>query len=190
MISTATILAGGMNLRMDGVKKYLLPYHGKALLEHMMEVLVPLFSTIVLVSNDDASLVATYPFSKVVPDAFRGKGPLAGIHAALKASPGAATFVFACDYPMLDAGLIQGMCTNYAEGMDAYVPRHPRGFEPLHAIYGPGCCTVAEQLLLERPKVRILDMLNTVRTVYADMDYHKAFTNFNTPDDFLFWEKS
>jgi molybdopterin-guanine dinucleotide biosynthesis protein A len=190
MISSAVILAGGLNLRMEGQKKYFMSLHGKTLLAHMMDVLMPMFSKIVLVSNDSADRFSDYRFSKVVPDLFPGKGPLAGIHAALNASFDEAVFVFACDYPMLDAGLIQMMCTAFTKEMDALVPRHPQGFEPLHAIYGPGCAVAADQLLKERPKVRILEMLNIVNTVYLEMEYNKAFTNFNTPDDFRLWENS
>lgn len=190
MISTAVILAGGQNQRMQGQKKYFMSLHGKTLLAHMMEVLMPLFSKIVLVSNDDAVLFKEYQFSNIVPDLFPGKGPLAGIHAALTACNDEALFVFACDYPMLDTRLIQRQCKEYTTKMDALVPRHPQGFEPLHAIYGTGCADVAERLLKERSKVRILEMLNIVQTVYLDMDYNKAFTNFNTPDDFRLCEKS
>ncbi len=191
MISTAAILAGGKNIRMDGQKKYLMPFQGQTLLTRMITKLSPLFSDIIIVSNDDPSMFAEYSVSSIVADFYPGKGPLAGIHAALCNANDRPVFVFACDYPMLDASLIQSQCDAFVmKSMDALVPRHPQGFEPLHAIYSQACTEVANQLLTERPNVRILDMLNIVRTQYLDMVYQSAFNNFNTPEDFLNWEQS
>jgi molybdopterin-guanine dinucleotide biosynthesis protein A len=183
MISTAAILAGGRSKRMGGVQKCLQIFRGKTILQHMLEAMLPLFQKIVLVSNDPAGTFKDYKIDQIIQDEFQGKGPLAGIHAALKHSGEENVFVFACDYPLLNKELILFQMNEMDLTADATVPRHQFGFEPLHAIYNLNCLSYAEELLKTRTKIRILEMLNLVNTFYWDIEYNNAFTNINTPED-------
>jgi molybdopterin-guanine dinucleotide biosynthesis protein A len=189
MISHLAILAGGKASRMHGRPKQWLPFRGRPMIAHMLGVVTPIFEKIIVVSDEVPGLYADYPSVTVVPDEFPGKGPLAGIHAALNAAGGQATMVLACDLPFIEKDIIIDLCSAFEGPFDALVPRHPQGFEPLFAIYGPACLKVAGQLLKDRRRVRILTMLDAVRTHYYNMEYHRTFTNFNTPEDLQQAEK-
>ncbi len=168
---------------MGGLRKELISYRGITLIERVHKVLSSVFQEICLAGRPDDEGYGSLCISGIFPDEYPGRGPLAGIHAALKAT-GQTVFVTACDTPLLDAGLIREQVNCFREGIDALVPRHPRGFEPLHAVYTPSCLSVAEAILRENERPRIIELLNSVKTYYWDIEYHEAFSNFNKPEDF------
>jgi molybdopterin-guanine dinucleotide biosynthesis protein A len=184
MIKTTAILAGGLNRRMGGRSKYLCTVDGVPLIQRILLVLRDRFSRIIIISQDDPEVFRRFGCDEVYPDIFPHKGPLAGIHAALSVAENEAVFTIGCDYPFPDITYISQLCDFWKEDMDALIPRHPKGFEPLHAIYGQHCRSLAEDLLANSDNVRILQMLNLVNTVYHETSYHRSFTNLNTPEDF------
>ena len=184
MIKTTAILAGGLNRRMGGQSKYLCEVGGLPLLQRILTVLNMLFPRIMIISQDDPEVFSRFGCNEIYPDLYPHKGPLAGIHTALSKAENEAVFIIGCDYPFPDARFIRQLCEYWSDDMDALIPRHPDGFEPLHAIYGQQCRGVAEDLLAENDNVRILEMMKKVNTVYYETSYHRSFTNLNTPGDF------
>lgn len=146
MIPTACgILAGGASRRM-GRNKALLPFRGKPLLGHQLDVLSPLFSEILISANDPDPYA---PFKiRVVPDQFAEPCSLAGIHALLKAATAPRVFVVACDLPFLHPGLIRKML-DVSGDFDVIVPETSEGLEPLHAIYSRACLPAIEAAAAE-----------------------------------------
>ncbi len=78
---TAFILSGGKSSRI-GTDKALLSIEGKPLVQRLVELLDSIFSEVVISSNE----LDLYNFTgkKIVQDIYAGRGPLAGIHSALK----------------------------------------------------------------------------------------------------------
>ena len=81
--------------------KALLPFRGKPLIRHQLDLLQPLFSEILISANNPA------PYAdlgiRVVPDIFAEPCSLSGIHALLEAVTAPRLFVVACDMPFLNA---------------------------------------------------------------------------------------
>ncbi len=99
------ILAGGRSRRM-GTDKAFAMLAGRPLLEHVIERLAPQVDRIVISSNAPPPNFADYGVP-VLPDILGGFcGPLAGIHAALAAFPGAALVSVAVDLPLLPRDLV------------------------------------------------------------------------------------
>jgi molybdopterin-guanine dinucleotide biosynthesis protein A len=87
---TGLILAGGKGSRMGGVDKGLQAFRGKRLVDHVYERLAPQVGGIIINANQNQEEYRTFGV-RVVSDAITGfAGPLAGFHAGLSVSKGAA----------------------------------------------------------------------------------------------------
>ncbi|MBI5009667.1 MAG: molybdenum cofactor guanylyltransferase [Bacteroidia bacterium] len=113
---TAAILAGGPASRMKGVIKPKIILDGKTILERSLFVLKNIFSEIILVTNSP-ELFSEYDELLITSDHIKGIGPMAGIHAALKAASGDAVFIFAGDMPLLNNDLMLEDYISTAESM-------------------------------------------------------------------------
>ena len=103
---TGLILAGGEGRRMGGADKGLLDFHGRPLVAHVIERLVPQVDTLLISANRnlDEYLDFGYP---VVTDASADRlGPLAGIAAGLQACETPWLLVCPCDCPALPTDLV------------------------------------------------------------------------------------
>jgi molybdopterin-guanine dinucleotide biosynthesis protein A len=124
---------------------------------------------------------------EIVRDRFPDHGALGGIYTAIVASPHERTLVVACDLPFLSAPLLQFMA-----GIDAdlVIPRTPRGYEPLCAVYSRACAEPIRQRL-ERHElaasvlpdgIRVAEVGSEVLAAYDPDDL--LFVNVNTPHDY------
>ena len=138
------ILAGGKSTRFPP-DKALMPVDGRPLIERVAGVLGEACDNVIVVTNRPEA----YSFLGLpaVVDRYPGRGPLAGIHAALKAAPTPFVFVSACDMPFISADLIR-FSVSVAAGYDAVVP-YPDGErpEPAHALYARACLPHVERNL-------------------------------------------
>src|SRR4051794_6346321 len=100
------VLAGGQGRRMGGVDKGLQPLRGKPMVEWVLERLSPQVGEIIINANQNAATYARFGH-RVVGDEVSGfAGPLAGLHAGLKASRHAMAVTVPCDSPFLPADLV------------------------------------------------------------------------------------
>jgi len=184
----AAIVAGGSARRLGGVVKPLLVVEGRRIIDRQLDVLRPLFARVVIVANDPA------PFAEleipVIPDRVGpGRGPLAGIDAALAWLPPEADAVVcvAGDMPFLAPAILRAL--RDARPAAAVAPR-PRGrVEPLCARYGRALAPaiaaaitagqLAVHALLARPGVAFLDD-DELGALDPTL---RSFANVNTPDD-------
>jgi len=101
------VLAGGLGRRMGGVDKGLQPLHGKPMVEWVLERLRPQVGEILINANQNAERYAAFGH-RVVPDAIGGyAGPLAGLHAGLKAAQHPLVATVPCDSPFLPEDLVK-----------------------------------------------------------------------------------
>lgn len=185
-IRCAAILAGGKSSRM-GRDKALLELDGESLVRRAARVLTPMFERIVVVSNSEE--VAQAARLRRITDATQGKGPLAGIEAALSHFD-EPTFLVACDLPFLNADFIEFERGQWRDELDALVPQSPGGAEPLHAVWSPSCLPAIQMALrAERPPSlrRVLEGLR-VGTISSEEVRRfdatfRLFENWNSPDD-------
>ena len=175
------VLAGGRSSRM-GRDKAALEYAGRSQLERAFALLDPLVARcFVSVRADQQADPLRTRFPQVV-DAVPGlEGPAAGILSALRAHPGAAWLVLACDLPFLDAGTLQHLIAHRdpTRPATAFRSSHDGLPEPLCAIYEPAALGPLEAfvaggrncprkfliqsniLLLDQPRAEALDNVNT-----------------------------
>lgn len=93
---TASILAGGKSTRM-GTDKAFVEFEGRTLLARALDLGRSVSADVRIIGSTQKFA----SFASVVEDVFRGCGPLAGIHAALLASPTDLNLILAVDTPFI-----------------------------------------------------------------------------------------
>lgn len=188
MKAAAVILAGGKSSRM-GTNKALLKINQKMNIEGICDKLNILFDDIILVTNDPKA----YEFLEVrmTADEYPGMGPLAGLHAGLKASDYDVNLVVACDMPFVSAELAEVMI-RYCRGYDAVVPVINGKQHPLFAIYKKEIAEVAAKCIKdgELRMKHLLDLIHVRYVTEKDLagfsgtDIERVFFNMNHPQDY------
>jgi molybdopterin-guanine dinucleotide biosynthesis protein A len=144
---SGVILAGGANIRFNGIIKANIVINGKTIISRIIETIKDIFDEIIIVTNTPEEFIE-YPDIKLTGDQILKAGPLGGIHAALKASSKEALFVFAGDMPLLKKEFIVRQIDFFnSNKCDILVPRIDQYIEPLHAIYNISLCKTLENYL-------------------------------------------
>jgi molybdopterin-guanine dinucleotide biosynthesis protein A len=103
---SGVILAGGLGRRMGGVDKGLQPLHGKPMVAQVLARLAPQVGEIIINANQNREAYAKFGH-RVVPDDVAGfAGPLAGLHAGMKAAAHELVVTVPCDSPFLPHDLV------------------------------------------------------------------------------------
>jgi molybdopterin-guanine dinucleotide biosynthesis protein A len=181
---TAVILAGGKSSRM-GTDKALLEFHGKPLVQIILDRLQPLFTRIMLSVNSPETL-EQFSIDRVV-DRYPETGPMGGITSVLESGE-ERIFCIACDMPFLNRMLIEYLCS--LQDCDAVVPVWKSRLEVMHSIYTKAVLAPFQRLL-ERQQFRIAGAFPEVKVRYVqDEEIRRidpegaSFRNLNTPEDY------
>jgi molybdopterin-guanine dinucleotide biosynthesis protein A len=101
------VLAGGQGRRMGGVDKGLQLLRGRPMIEWVLERLAPQVSQVIVNANQNLERYEEYGH-RVVRDEIGGfAGPLAGLHAGLKAAAHPLVVTVPCDSPFLPDDLVK-----------------------------------------------------------------------------------
>jgi molybdopterin-guanine dinucleotide biosynthesis protein A len=182
---TTVIMAGGKSSRM-GLDKSFVPLLGQPMIEHVLAQVQGLGDELILITNkpDDYAYLQLPTFGDIYPD----KGPLGGLHAALRRARQPYILVVACDMPWLNRPLLEHMAS-LRHTADAIVPRWRQFPEPLHAIYSQACLAPIEENL-KRDQLKIVRFYGRVRVRYLEQaeiarfdPAGRSFQNVNTPED-------
>jgi molybdopterin-guanine dinucleotide biosynthesis protein A len=184
---SGVILAGGTNKRFGGITKANVVIGGETIISRMISTISNLFSEIIIVTNNSEEFRDFIQY-KIVQDQYLKAGPLGGIHAALKASPEDAIFVFAGDMPFLDKEIITDQINEFHKREhDVLIPEVDQFIEPLHAIYRKSVLNDLERFLSAGKSRAVRDFLREVNVGYLNMPKtektEKAFVNINSPSD-------
>lgn len=182
----AFVLAGGKSSRM-GVDKAFVLLDGRTLLARALELARSAASDVRIV-GDAAKFAA---FAPVVEDAFRGCGPLGGIHAALQSSPAELNLVLAVDVPFVSPALLEYLITRARSSASFRVTAARVGgrLQPLCAVYRREFAIAAEQAL-RAGHYKIDAFFDVARTqMIREEELVEAgfsptmFRNLNSPED-------
>ncbi len=181
---SGVVLAGGRSTRY-GKNKALVKLHGIPLIERVLDVMRPIFSNVIIITNTPDEY--SYLELPMYQDIMKGLGPLGGIFTGLRVIPDNAGFFVACDMPFLNQGLIRHIVEIKAE-FDVVVPRISGNMEALHALYRTGCQSNIEGLINSRI-YQVFRFFNEVSVRYVDEDEVRifdpdlrSFLNVNRPE--------
>jgi molybdopterin-guanine dinucleotide biosynthesis protein A len=103
---TGIVLAGGQGRRMGGVDKGLQPFRGRPMAQWAIERFAPQVQELIVNANQNPGEYARFGY-RVVPDEQGGfAGPLAGLHAGMKAASHDLIVTVPCDSPFLPLDLV------------------------------------------------------------------------------------
>jgi molybdenum cofactor guanylyltransferase len=180
--ATAILLAGGKSLRM-GTDKGLMPFNDKPMILHAIGLLMGVFPSLIIISNDERYHEFGFPvFKDEIPDA----GPAGGIVTGLIHSPTDWNFVMACDLPYMNFELITLLRQQLGD-FDAVVPYHDNLPEPLCAFYNKSSLAEFRKNITNQ-KFKIQDTLAALRINKVDIptsffSNRDPFTNINSAAD-------
>jgi molybdenum cofactor guanylyltransferase len=187
------ILAGGMNRRMDGRNKALLPVGDQSIVGRLIELFEELFEQVILVTNQPLEFVSWEGL--IVSDLLPVRSSLSGIHAGLFYTRSSHAFISACDMPFLKKEMIQLLIRNLEPKWDVIVPVTKEGYQPLCAVYSKRCLkTIEDQVtkgdmkiskLYSRIKVKKIAE-ESLRQIDPDLI---SFFNINTQEDLALSQK-
>lgn len=184
---SGVILAGGAGKRFGGIQKARLQIGGKTIISRIIETIGDLFSEIIIVTHTPSEF-SDYPGCIITGDHFPGQGPLAGIHAAIKASSSGAVFVFAGDMPFLDSDIVRRQIDAFNNtDFEIFIPRVGGVMEPLHSVFRRTVLEDLEKFLSEPRGRSIRDFISGRNTGYLELEdsqeTKRAFANINFPSD-------
>lgn len=188
---TAFILAGGKSSRI-GTNKSLLQISGKTIIQFLVEMLNPIFSEVVISSNEPESF--EFLGKKIIKDIYPGRGPLSGIDSALNFTSSERNFIIGSDMPVISSELINYLI-DYRSDSEILIPKADGKIQALCGIYSKAVLPEVEDLLDESSKSQwklkgsVYELLNKVKTEFIKIDeldfYHpNLFLNINTPEDY------
>ncbi|MBX9688151.1 MAG: molybdenum cofactor guanylyltransferase [Candidatus Obscuribacterales bacterium] len=156
------ILCGGKSKRM-GRNKAFLPYAGKTLIEHSLDLMSEVFQDVLLVSNnpEDFEHLSANSLKDIIPN----RGPLVGILSGLLVSNYEHIFVMPCDMPFVDKSLMRQISAQRHKA-EILLYRHEQKNEALLGLYSKACIEALEE------------------AIFAGEDRVEAFLAANNPDYF------
>lgn len=178
------VLAGGQSSRM-GRDKALLPFQGKPLIAHAIEILRPHVDEL-LVIGDPGKYGGFGPLA--LADDAPGLGPLGGILTALRYAWHDRLIILACDMPNVTASFIEQLMARYEDGFDAVVAQCDGHLEPLAAAYHRRCKTVVAAQLAAG-SLKLSAAIERMHTRYVQVCPGEEgwpvdlFRNINAPSD-------
>jgi molybdopterin-guanine dinucleotide biosynthesis protein A len=168
-----------------GTDKAALAYHGQPQTRRGLDLLAPFCAQAFVSCRAEQGNDPAFAGLPQIHDAFLGLGPLGGILSALRAHPGAAFLVIACDLPFLDPATLGAL----AQGRDplrvatAFAGAQDGLPEPLCAIYEPRAYARALQLVgqgVDCPRKLILQSSSALLPA-PDL---RALRNVNDPGEY------
>lgn len=179
------VVAGGKSSRM-GRDKAFLDLGGRSLLAHALELVGTAAEDVRIVGEREK-------FSGhgvVLEDVFVDRGPLGGIHAALRASNAELNLMLAVDLPLVRPEFLEYLLTQAGmSNSTVTVPQCGGHFQSLCAVYRRSFADVAEKALLEgKNKIDLLFATVPVRILEEEELSQRGFGsemfhNVNTPED-------
>lgn len=180
---TGVLLAGGGSTRM-GRDKALLPFDGQPLFVRARRALAALCGRVLIAGDRPDLASADCP---AYADRFPGSS-LGGLHAALSHADTDWICVLPCDLPQPSPRLLQALLDRRAPEVDAVVPRHAGGSEPLIACYRRAILPLVEEQL-SRGDLRLTALLGRLRVTWLEPaampdGWRRALRNLNAPGDY------
>ncbi len=181
---TVVVLAGGKASRMDGEDKGLIVFRELPLIAHVVNVVKPKVSQILISANRNIEEYAN--FGKVIRDDLKGfQGPLAGISKALKVCSTPYLLVLPCDSPLVDASLIDSLIEKMEVSQADICVAHDGSI--MHATFALMKTKLEKSLeeFLEEGGRKMALWYRQQSLERIDVSSHlEVLTNINRPEDF------
>lgn len=178
---TAVILAGGRATRMCGADKGLVDYHGRRLIEHVIDRISPQVKDVVISANRNLDAYSGFGF-RVVSDISAGfLGPLAGLAAGMQQANSPLVLSVACDLPNLPADLVRRLRAALGDN-DVAIAATSAGRQNVVALYRREVAAPLQNYL-DGGGRKVADWQSSLAHTTVRFEDAVAFANINTPAD-------
>lgn len=188
---TGVILAGGQGRRMGGVDKGLRELRGKPMIEWVLERFAPQVDSVLINANQNLELYARFGHPVICDEIGGYAGPLAGLQSALSKARDPLVATVPCDSPFLPPDLVTRLAAALQAGQ-AQLAVARTGDQP-HPVF----CLCRRDVLPHLTQFlagggrKIDAWYATLRVAeVAFDDAAEAFSNINTPEELLAFERS
>lgn len=174
------ILTGGRSSRM-GIDKCFIKWHGKEQCYYLAELLKECCREVFISCREDQQEKFDTAYD-VLPDAFHGIGPLAGVLTAFFKRPASAWLIVACDLPLIDAVTVQFLLGKRNENKIATAFANPYDGlpEPMLTVWEPASLPVLQESLGKGiSSLRRILLQSAVALI--EPPHPASFVNVNTP---------
>lgn len=167
---------------MGGVDKGLQPLRGKPMVQWAIERLAPQVDEVLINCNQNLEAYARFG-RRLVPDEIGGfAGPLAGLHAGLKAAAHPLVATVPCDSPFLPSDLVERL-KSFLKNHDLAVAKTGDQPHPVFSLVRKDVLPDLEQFLSSGGR-KIDAWYASLRTVQVSFDDEAdAFRNINTLEE-------
>jgi molybdopterin-guanine dinucleotide biosynthesis protein A len=182
MTITGIVLAGGLGRRMGGVDKGLQELRGKPMVHWVLERFRPQVREILINANQNRERYEAFGHAVVADDIGGFAGPLAGLHAGLKAAKHDLVATVPCDSPFLPHDLVSRLRRNL-DGNDLAVAKTGDQPHPVFVLTRKGIVQNLETFLTGGGS-KIDAWYASLRVVEVSFDDEAdAFRNINTREE-------
>ena len=190
MIVVGVILAGGKSRRMGGGDKFLRAIGGKSMLDHALTRLAPQVDQMILSVNGNRQNLDGYGLPIIEDGPYTGRGPLAGILAALRwseaASADSAIVVSVpADTPFVPLDLAARLSGALSPSIDVAIATSLGQNHHAIATWPVRIRRLLDDWLKQSESFAVKDFLRSCRTTTVDFAGAPSdpFFNVNTPRD-------
>ena len=180
---TGLVLAGGMGRRMDSRDKGLVTFRKKPMVAHVIERLSPQVSTLIINANRHLEEYSAFGYPVVSDEVSGYAGPLAGLHAGLRACKTALIVTTPCDSPFLPLDLVARLHAAMEENIaELAVAKTGNQAHPVFTL----CCTdllASLTAFLESGGRKIDAWYSAHRVIEVQFVDEAAFANINTVEE-------
>ncbi len=181
----AYILCGGKSSRMQREKGLVL-LHNKAFIHHIINCLESITDSIFLVTSNTDYKQFNLP---LVGDVYPERGPLGGIHAALKHTSAGRILILSCDIPLITKEILkQLILKSEMDKKSIYFTVTEDKWHPLIGIYSKNLLEDLDRTLKEN-RLKVIDFIKSQTYREVNVADAAALTNINTPQDLVELEK-
>lgn len=179
---TGVVLAGGQGRRMGGVDKGLQLLHGKPMVEQVLARLAPQVGEVLINANQNLDAYGRFG-RRVVRDDIGGfAGPLAGLHAGMKAASHPLVVTVPCDSPFLPLDLVSRLRSKIGD-LDLAVAKTGAQPHPVFSLVKRELVTNLERFLAGGGR-KIDAWYGSLKFVEVMFDDEAAaFRNINTREE-------
>lgn len=182
------IIAGGASSRFGGEPKGLHLVGGRRIIDRVADALRAVLPRLIVIAGAPGA-AEWLPGTPVIPDTWRKRGSLVGLHTALNHAQQPILLV-AWDMPFVTPDVLAALVDRASRSRFAAIPESETGPEPFCAVYTPECLPFIERALAA-DDLRLTTLLEalpeTARIPVAEVrtigDPKRLFFNVNTAED-------
>ncbi len=172
----AYILCGGKSSRMT-TEKGLVKLQENTFIDRIISVLESNNMLVKLITENENYSEIGY---EILPDIYKNKGPLAGIHSALADSKKESILVLSCDIPLFNSQTLTALHSNAVPEKEVVYATANGKDHPLVGFYKKSLLKKLENAL-DNNDLKVMNFVKEQNFQKIEIDDARSLSNINTP---------